>query len=730
MRPAALFALCALFLTQGFARLEQSLCGTYRDGWREELHLHRHAATKRRAPSPIARIAPAAAPGDVGDIAILEDSGGVVAQRNLFNLDQKTLQFLPTDPGAALYTFQIARPSYDTDAASAGSIVPLADDDSAAFDLPFSFPFFGNSYLQIFVNSDGNLTFQSGDSASSQRSLGQIVAGSPRIAPLFMDLDPSQKPDGVRVLSEAGRFVVSWVSVPEYSDFGSGLPQTFQVRLYPDGRVEFAYNGISTDGAVLGISPGGLRGTTSIVSFAANVSGQYSSTIAERFGGIAEVDIVTAAQNFYQTHDDSYDYLVIYNNEGIGSCTGAVACEMTVRNNRSGYGDTRVEIGEEFGSASRLQAVLNMGPLNEYPIDPNAAVPSRGPTGDTPLSLLGHEAGHLFLAYASVPNPASPSVPPMLDSALAHWAFTFDSEGSFMQGNRIRDDGPGFSPRFTTTATVQEYSPLDQYLMGFRAPEEVDPPFLVNGPSRAFALRLPQVGVSFDGQRQDIGVQDIISAEGRRTPDSTVSQRRFRFAFILIAPQGAMPSQSSLDQIDTYRRQFEAYYGQAASGQATADTALRLSLRLSTFPAAGVFAGATIPASLSIQKPAPAPLAIALTTMTGAVSVDPSVTIPAGATSVTFNLTGVAAGVDEIAAQPADAHYDAAVSRIQVLSGPDAAQLSVVSSDAQYVTLRVTDVNNLPYPGVPVQAGDSIVISDSDGRVTVSAGVDVKIGIH
>jgi hypothetical protein len=729
MRPAAIFGLCALFLAQGFARLDQSLCGTYRDRWQEELHLHRHAVAKRQAPAPTARIA-AAATGDVGDIAILEDSDGVVAQRNLFNLDQRTLQFLPAGEGATLYTFQIGNASYDADAASAGSPVLLADDDSAAFDLPFSFPFFGNSYRQIFVNSDGNLTFLAGDSASSQRSLGQVVGGTPRIAPLFMDLDPSQKPDGVRVLSDPARFVVSWVGAPEYSAFGVGLPQTFQVRLYPDGRVEFAYNGINTDGAVVGISPGGLQGTTSVVSFAANVSGQYSSTVAERFGGVAEVDVIAAAQKFYQTHDDSYDYLVIYNNEAVGSCPGAVACEMTVRNNRSGYGDTQVELGAEFGSASRLQAVLNMGPLSEYPIDPSAAVPSRGLIGDTPLSILGHETGHLFLAYASIPNPANPSAPPMLDSALIHWAFTFDSEASFMQGNRIRDDGPGSSPRFTTTATVREYSLLDQYLMGFRAPEEVDPPFLVIGPSRSFALRLPQVGVSFDGQRQDIGVSDIIAAEGRRTPDSTVSQRHFRFAFILIVAQGSMPSQTNLDQIDAYRRQFEAYYGQAASMRATADTALRLSLRLSTFPAAGVFAGATIPVSLSIQKPAPAPLTINLTTQTGTASVDPSVTIPAGATSVNFNLTGVAAGVDEIDAQPADSHYDAAVSRIQVLSGPDQAQLVVVSHDLQSVTWRVQDINNLPYPGVPVQAGDNIVLSDSDGRVTISPGIDVKIGIQ
>jgi hypothetical protein len=64
------------------------------------------------------------------------------------------------------------------------------------------------------------------------------------------------------------------------------------------------------------------------------------------------------------------------------------------------------------------------------------------------------------------------------------------------------------------------------------------------------------------------------------------------------------------------------------------------------------------------------------------------VTIPAGATSATFNLAGIRAGVDEISAQPADSRYDLAVSRIQVLAGPDAAQLVLVSSDAGQLTLR------------------------------------------
>src|SRR5262249_12856103 len=154
-----------------------------------------------------------------------------------------------------------------------------------------------------------------------------------------------------------------------------------------------------------------------------------------------------------------------------------------------GYGDTLVDVGGEFGSASRLQAILNMGPLSQYPVDPNASVPPRGPTGDTPITLLAHEAGHLFLAYASIRDPNNPAARPMLGFQLVHWALTFNSEASLLEGNRLRDNSAGPPPRFTPIATVEGYSPLDQYLMGFRAADQVPPSFLVTGPSRTFAMR-------------------------------------------------------------------------------------------------------------------------------------------------------------------------------------------------------------------------------------------------
>src|SRR6185436_11327668 len=219
MRPAAVLIVSLVFLSQSFARREQSVCGTYRDLAQEELHLHR-AMMKRKLQARAITAVPAAVK-DIGDIAIVEDSGDIVARRNDFNLDRKTVAFLPVGGASARYRFQTTDSSYDAAAATAGSPLPqFGDDDTASANLPFAFPFFGVAYRQIFVNSDGNLTFRSGDDTISDRSLGRMSAGPPRIAGLFMDLDPSRAPNGVRVLAEPVRFVVSWVAVPAYQDFG------------------------------------------------------------------------------------------------------------------------------------------------------------------------------------------------------------------------------------------------------------------------------------------------------------------------------------------------------------------------------------------------------------------------------------------------------------------------------------------------------------------------------
>jgi len=722
------------------ARQVPGLCGTYRVRVQEDLLRHRRSVRLRRElvvrPQSAGGIAAAAGTasaaydtGPSNDIAVLEGTEGVLALPNDFDLDNNTLVFTPS--AATQYTFAVTgAPSFDSAAVAGGTLLDgLGDDDARVQTLPFDFPFFGKSYRQIYVSSDGNLTFEAADTASSERSLGRMTAGPPRLAPLFRDLDPTHSTKGVCVRAESSRFVVSWVAVPEYADYGTGRLQTFQARIYADGHIEFAWYGITTTSAVVGIAPGNLRGASSLVTFLNGSTDSYSGAIAERFGTDLEIDLVTVAQKFYGTHDDAYDYLVVFNNVGVRDSADSIASERTLRATRTGVGDPPVDFGAQFGSPRRLQSLISMGTLSQYG-NMDQCVPGREAEHDTPITVLAHEAGHLFLAFASDRDPLNPDARPMLGYQNAHWSFNFNSDASLLEGNRITDKGAGASPRFLTSGVTQGYSPLDQYLMGMRAPDQVQPPHeLFYVTNSGFSNKdHPEIGVSFSGDRNDVTVDQIIAAEGRRTPDYTVAQRLFRLAFILIVGQGTTPSQAEITKLENFRYGFESYYPQATSGNGTAETELRHALQVSLYPAAGVLKGGTGTAALWIEHPAPGDLNISLQAMNGLITVPDSVTIPSGQTNATFTVAGVSMGVDDLVATPADVHYETVHAKIQVAGSPASLSLEVVSGDRQAgsagvplaspVVVRVVDQNRLPYPGVKVTATVT-----SNGNVTPAEAI-------
>ena len=89
------------------ARQEKQTCGTHADTWREELQLHRrasHVGVKRLKRASAVKLAgqrevdgKTVLP-DVGNLAVLDDADGVVARRNPFNLNARTLLFVPVLP--------------------------------------------------------------------------------------------------------------------------------------------------------------------------------------------------------------------------------------------------------------------------------------------------------------------------------------------------------------------------------------------------------------------------------------------------------------------------------------------------------------------------------------------------------------------------------------------------------------------------------------------------------
>ncbi len=705
---------CSILLASpgSFAADAPALCGTQRINLRDQLHLHRQSMRSIERSRLLRTRSAAERPAfssDYGNISVMDSSGGVVAAQNPFNLTGRALRFQSEAGG---YRLSNAPSGYSQPEASSGEPLALGDDDARAVMLGFSMPFYGVAYDHVWIHSDGTLTFGEPDSATAARSMGRLAGGPPRIAVLFADLDPSLDPKSVRVFQSPESVTVTWLDTPQYSSSGFGPKQRVQARLYASGVIELSWDEVTLSDAVVGLSPGRLSRPIDVVALGESTSGiLFTNGVAERFGATENIDIVRVSQRFFDTHDDAYDYLVVFNTMGLTVAPGALANMTPVRTRVRGIGDDLVDAGREFGSPRRLQAILNMGPASLYPADPYAPVGFRGRiTGDNTMTLLGHEAGHLFLALASVRVGDSR---PMLGAQNAHWSFNFNSEASLLEGNRIADRGPDAEFRYLTTGTVEGYSPLDQYLMGLRPPEDVPPMFAVF-PSSMNSTRLPEKGVLLNGSRLDISMGGIIAAEGPRVPDHTIAQSRFRFAFILITAEGSEPSAEAIEQLETYRNEFEPYFNRVSDGRAWADTSIRQMLKVSAWPAIGLAAGQQADVSVEIARPLDYDLFVGLHTTHGHIEAPTPVILRAGQTRLTATVKGLSPGVSDLVAEAWNGPFEPVFTRIAVQ--PSLASLSLIKhyTDGP-VVLRVSDSNELRYPGVRIKVTASGAVRFVDG---------------
>ena len=713
--------------------------GTYQGRNLTELFRHKQAESRRRAQGIALSASQAVLRQDAGEIAILDDSAGVVLRPNEFDLNESSLTF--TRVGDA-YTAEPAVLGFDPDIEPQAIPLALSDDAAERVALPFAFPFFDKTYSEVFVHSDGNVTFEEPEASSTSRSFARMAGGPPRIAPLFTDLDPSRSQAAVTAHLAANRVVVTWRDVPEFRFAGTGRRQSFQLTLHQDGRIEFHYAATNLTDIVVGLVPGRLQGDTAAADLSEGVAEPAAGGLAEIFTRSTAIDTVAVTQRFFQNHGDAYDFLVLFNNMGLQAGPGSFAFELNIRNEVEGIGSPQpdgnpiFDFGATFGSPARLQSYLNMGPLANYPDDPTARIPILGQ--NTTLSVLGQEAGHRFLVYTRFLDSATGQ----LSSALlgrqnAHWSFFFNSDASVEEGNRIVDKGM-VSPRFETTAAVEKYGELDQYVMGLRPADEVQPSFLVENPSTPrSASSPPAVGVTFDGTRKDITVEMIIAAEGERSPDAGVSQKDWRFAFILLAAEGSAPPVADIEKIDGIRTQWQEFFNQAVDQRGSARTDLVNLLHLSTWPEAGVLQGFPAAATVGIDSPLQSSLEVLLTSDSPVISVPPVVTIAAGSLEESFVVTGNSLGTAELTARVGLPGYDEARTIIQVRNQATDLRLEIESGNKQSagdgstlpqpVVFRLRDRNKLHYAGIPIDiaaSGDGVAtpsraVTDSTGTVRV-----------
>jgi hypothetical protein len=500
---------------------------------------------------------------DVGEIAVLQDAGDIVTRANAMDLGDVGVRMTPNATGG----YDASRIGYGF-RQPLGSRVTLGDDDTRDIALPFPFAFFGTGYDRVFINSDGNLTFGAGDSASTDRSVSRFLTGSPRIAPFFADLDPSV---GGSVVShgDAGAFTTTWCAVRE---FGRPTTATVQVTLLPDGAIEIHVSQRTTmRSAIVGVSPGATTDFNPVDLSASGSIPGGTGAIGERFTTSSSLDIVAASQKFYLSHPDQYDNLIFFTDTPLLG-DDAFAYEVSVANGIDGLNLPLFDDAAEYGSPGQLQSVVNMDALAKYPDNPFEKFFGENST----VSVLGQEVGHRWLAFFTFRDSrfTRPSMA-LLGRDQAHWSFFFDSDASVLEGNDIVEVGDG---TFRTEAAVQRYSLLDQYAMGLVDQTQVPPFFYVENPTnvtpRRNAASNPEVGVTFSGTRRTVTIDDVIAAVGRRIPSAADSPRVYRQAFVYVVSVGNTVDPSAISKLDRIRIAWDQFFSAATDSRMRAETHL------------------------------------------------------------------------------------------------------------------------------------------------------------
>ncbi len=303
---------------------------------------------------------------------------------------------------------------------------------------------------------------------------------------------------------------------------------------------------------------------SSVNAFTANALGDFDGVAVMEFSGDynALIDGVwnhearkVLAREFYRTHGDDYDFLVIFTNFDFDLPeAGAAAYFTPVQNQVQGIGlnmfDDSAGYSADGLSLDRLQGTIDMANLSGYVTDPT------DPGFETTLKILAHELSHRWGAYVHFMDEQGQESDALLGIADAHWSFLLDSEGSTLYGNNWQDNGDG---TFTSIPPEQGqdgfnfgriFSPLDLYLMGVLAPEEVPPITLLESPG--VAADLPSVvGETIVATARTVTVDQIVAAEGTRQPSAGDAQSEWRIGYLYAVVPGSWDAASAEARAET-----------------------------------------------------------------------------------------------------------------------------------------------------------------------------------
>lgn len=539
-----------------------------------------------------------------GNLIVLELDDGILGKANLFDLNGRTLLFTASGSG---YRVKNKPLNWDPDygAELKNSQVTLHQ---------FAFPFSRKSWRSIAVGMTGSIRFGVPENEPAVDPYGHHDAGVvlgrfdqlAEVAGNLGDKGPSicvfLKPrlSGPRYVKElADRLVITWdLTEPSgsYLDFSwFKTVNQFQAVLHSNGSIEMSYKEVSAKDGIVGIYAGASAEKKALpVHFSAlSPKDEPLTSIYEAFHYLRVPMPQDLSCTVIKALGDKFDFLVYYSDFRVDSQEASSPSDGPIGGNITGIGhgeyDQTPQLLASRCTQGRFQLSLAQPVYvgaNEMQEGPPAGAPvggihditayshelaegsvdGRGSRYNYAVGHLGHEVGHRWSAYVSakingktIPLGAWPHWATGLQARVA-FPYSLPLEASTIGGGVWQDnqDGTYTQLRDGFFVPAAGYSYLDLYLMGLISAAEVPDFFILNSLVR---VRKDSTGHAvFRAERTKMTVQDVIAAEGPRSPDVDHSQRKFNTGFVVMVEHGRSPSRELLERANGVRSQWIEYW--------------------------------------------------------------------------------------------------------------------------------------------------------------------------
>jgi hypothetical protein len=552
-----------------------------------------------------------------GDLIVMELDGSALGKANLFDLTGHTLRFTPE---GSRYRVESGPLRWDADygAEFAGSEASLQE---------FAFPFSSKLWKSFLVGTTGSIRFGASEKEAGLDPYGHRDGGIildrfddlARVAPKLIEKAPAicvfLKPrmSGPHYLKElSDRVIITWdLTEP----FGGLLDFTwfntinrFQLVLHRNGSIEMSYKELTAKDAIVGIysaPSAAIKPAAVHFSSLSQKDGPFAA-VYESFHYLAPPEPQDLSCTVIKSLGDKFDFLAYYSDFRIDSQEASTPSDGPIGGSVTGIGNTEHDQTNQVLESRCTQGRFQLGFAQPVWVGSNEAQegpPEGAPVGNShditfysqqltegspdgkpfpynyAIGHLGHEVGHRWSAYVSakvngetISLGAWPHWAPGLQARVA-FPYSLPTEASTLGGGVWQDnfDGTYTQLRDGYFVPAAGYSYLDLYLMGLISAAEVPDFFILNNLARV--SKDTNGHPVYRAERTKVTIQDVIAAEGARSPDVDHSQRGFNIGVVVVVEHGQSPSHELIERANGIRKQWIQYWeittGHRASMAAT-----------------------------------------------------------------------------------------------------------------------------------------------------------------